>query len=64
MLSWFLISKGSGEAGPATVFVWRLLTFYSLFILGPLLGGYMVVRLAAAGNKPKAVGEGAEADPA
>lgn len=64
VLSWFLISKGSGEAGPATVFVWRLLTFYSLFILGPLLGGYMIVRLAAAGNKPKVVTQGAEADPA
>lgn len=47
VLSWFLVGRGSGEAGPAAVFVWRLLTFYSLFVLGPVLGGYMVVRQAA-----------------
>lgn len=44
VLSWFLVSRGSGEAGPAAVFAWRLITFYSLFVLGPLLGGYLVVR--------------------
>lgn len=44
VLSWFLVSRGSGEAGPAAVFAWRLVTFYSLFVLGPLLGGYLIVR--------------------
>lgn len=48
VLSWFLVGRGSGEAGPVAVFVWRLLTFYSLFVLGPLLGGYLIVRQAAA----------------
>lgn len=47
VLSWFLVGRGSGEAGPAAVFVWRLLTFYSLFVLGPLLGGYLIVKQAA-----------------
>ncbi len=49
VLSWFLVGRGSGDAGPAAVFVWRLMTFYSLFVLGPLLGGYMIVRQASAG---------------
>src|SRR5690606_25341828 len=44
VLSWFLVGNGSGEAGPAAVFAWRIITFYSLFILGPLLGGYLVVQ--------------------
>ena len=48
VLSWFLVGRGSGEAGPVAVFVWRLLTFYSLFVLGPLLGGYLIVKQAAA----------------
>lgn len=44
VLSWFLVGNGSGQAGPAAVFAWRIITFYSLFILGPLLGGYLVVK--------------------
>ncbi len=49
VLSWFLVGHGSGEAGPAAVFAWRLITFYSLFILGPLLGGYLIVRQVGTG---------------
>ncbi len=49
VLSWFLVGHGSGEAGPAAVFAWRLITFYSLFILGPLLGGYLIVKQVGAG---------------
>lgn len=48
VLSWFLVRRGSGEAGPVAVFVWRLATFYSLFVLGPLLGGYLIVRQVGA----------------
>jgi hypothetical protein len=28
------------------VLLWRLVTFYSIFLLGPLLGGYLVTRRA------------------
>lgn len=59
VLSWFLVGRGSGEAGPAAVFVWRLLTYYSLFVLGPLLGGYLIVRQAGGGA---AVGAAREHD--
>lgn len=44
-LSWFLLRQGSAEAVTAAVFAWRLLTFYSIFLIGPLLGGYLIVRL-------------------
>jgi uncharacterized protein (TIRG00374 family) len=44
-LSWFLVRQGSGEVVTAAVFVWRLLTFYSIFLIGPLLGGYLILRL-------------------
>lgn len=59
-LSWFLLSGGSGEAGPAAVFVWRLITFYSLFILGPLLGGYLIVRQAGTGTAGSSGGRATE----
>lgn len=58
VLSWFLVGRGSGEAGPVAVFVWRLVTFYSLFVVGPLLGGYLVVRQAT--NGAPTPGSGAE----
>jgi uncharacterized protein (TIRG00374 family) len=47
-LSWFLVRQGSGEVATAAVFAWRLLTFYSIFLIGPFVGGYLVVRLASA----------------
>lgn len=43
-LSWFLVRQGSSEVVTAAVFTWRLLTFYSLFLIGPMLGGYLIVR--------------------
>lgn len=49
-LSWLLIGRGSGEAGPTAVFVWRLLTFFSLFVLGPLLGGYLLAGQVSVGS--------------
>lgn len=60
VLSWFLLGRGSGDAGPAAVFVWRLITFYSLFVLGPLLGGYMIVRQTT--GSPSAVKPDLETD--
>ncbi|MEX2535990.1 MAG: lysylphosphatidylglycerol synthase transmembrane domain-containing protein [Trueperaceae bacterium] len=46
-LSWFLVSQGSSGVVTAAIFTWRLLTFYSIFLIGPLLGGYLIVRLAS-----------------
>lgn len=42
--SLLLVAQG-GRAGTATaVLVWRLLTHYTLFLVGPALGGYLLVR--------------------
>ena len=50
-LSWFLVRQGSTEVVTAAVFAWRLLTFYSIFLIGPMLGGYLIVKLATQGEK-------------
>jgi uncharacterized protein (TIRG00374 family) len=47
-LSWFLVRQGSGEVVTAAVLAWRLLTFYSIFLIGPMLGGYLIVKAASA----------------
>lgn len=43
-ISYFLIAEGGGESVPAVVLLWRILTFYSSFVFGPLLGGYVVAK--------------------
>ncbi|MEJ2287883.1 MAG: lysylphosphatidylglycerol synthase transmembrane domain-containing protein [Deinococcales bacterium] len=43
-ISYVLIARGGGSAVPGVVLLWRLVTFYSIFLLGPLLGGYLVTR--------------------
>jgi len=43
-ISYVLIARGGGAAVPGVVLLWRLVTFYSIFLLGPLLGGYLVTR--------------------
>jgi glycosyltransferase 2 family protein len=39
-----LLDKGNNPAVPAVLLVWRFLTFYIFFILGPILGGYIVLK--------------------
>lgn len=41
-ISYLLLGEGGGANVPAVVLLWRLITFYSTFVLGPLLGGYLV----------------------
>ena len=40
-MSFLLLNKGNDSAAPAIIILWRLITYYLFFILGPLLGGYM-----------------------
>ncbi len=49
VLSGLLIKQGSGEAGPAAVLAWRLITYYSVFLLGPMLGGFLILTRAKDG---------------
>ena len=39
-----LLNRGADSVVPAVLVVYRLLTYYLFFALGPLLGGYVVVR--------------------
>jgi uncharacterized protein (TIRG00374 family) len=39
-----LLDKGNNPAVPAVLLVWRFLTFYIFFILGPVLGGYILLK--------------------
>jgi uncharacterized protein (TIRG00374 family) len=43
-ISYLLLAEGGGANVPAVVLLWRLITFYSTFVLGPLLGGYLVAQ--------------------
>ena len=47
-ISYVLIARGGGNVVPGVVLLWRLVTFYSIFLLGPLLGGYLVTRRISA----------------
>ncbi len=42
--SLLLLGRGNDNAVPAVLLAWRLLTYYSFFLLGPLLGGYVLVK--------------------
>ncbi len=46
-----LLDKGNNGAVPAVLLLWRFMTFYLFFLLGPILGGYILLRRM---NKDKA----------
>ncbi|MGL4611311.1 MAG: lysylphosphatidylglycerol synthase transmembrane domain-containing protein [Trueperaceae bacterium] len=39
-----LLDKGNNEAVPAVLLIWRVMTFYIFFMLGPVLGGYILFK--------------------
>lgn len=43
-ISYLLIGEGNDSAVPAVILLWRLLTYYLYFVLGPLLGGYLLLK--------------------
>ncbi len=53
-ISYLLLARGGGSSVPAVVLVWRVITYYSTFLIGPMLGGYLLARrsLGAAGTPP------------
>ncbi len=42
--SFLLLRVANDAAVPATLLIWRILTYYLFFILGPLFGGYMLLK--------------------
>lgn len=46
-ISYLLLARGGGSSVPAVVLVWRAITYYSTFLLGPMLGGYLLARRTA-----------------
>ncbi len=48
-ISYVLVSSGGSASAsvPAAVLLWRLVTYYSIFLLGPLLGGYLLTQRMA-----------------
>jgi glycosyltransferase 2 family protein len=42
--SFLLLGRGNDNAVPAVLLAWRILTFYIFFLLGPLLGGYILLK--------------------
>jgi uncharacterized protein (TIRG00374 family) len=54
-LSYLLLGHGNNNAVPAVILLYRLLSYYSLFLIGPLLGGYVLLkRLQASREKAPA----------
>ena len=43
-VSYVLLARGDASSVPAVVLLWRLVTYYSIFLLGPLLGGSLLAR--------------------
>ena len=43
-MSFLLLGQGNDRAAPAIIVLWRLMTYYLFFILGPLLGGYLFIQ--------------------
>lgn len=39
-----LLDKGNNSAVPAVLLMWRVMTFYLFFVLGPILGGYILLK--------------------
>lgn len=52
-ISYLLIAKGGESNVPAVVLVWRLITYYSIFLIGPMLGGYVVAKLLQQSTDPR-----------
>jgi glycosyltransferase 2 family protein len=42
--SLLLLGRGNDNAVPAVLLVWRVITFYLFFLLGPILGGYILLK--------------------
>ncbi len=42
--SLLLLGRGNDNAVPAVLLTWRLLTYYIFFLLGPILGGYVLLK--------------------
>ncbi|MEJ2666849.1 MAG: lysylphosphatidylglycerol synthase transmembrane domain-containing protein [Deinococcales bacterium] len=51
-ISYLLVARGGGAAVPAVVLVWRVITYYSIFLIGPMLGGYLLARRSLAPAQP------------
>jgi hypothetical protein len=45
--SLLFLNHGNDAAIPALLLAWRLLTYYLFFLLGPLLGGYLLIKRLA-----------------
>jgi len=43
-ISYLLVARGGAATVPAVVLVWRVITYYSIFLIGPMLGGYLLAR--------------------
>ena len=43
-ISYLLLVKGGEASVPAVVLLWRLFTYYSVFLVGPMLGGYVLAK--------------------
>lgn len=43
-ISYLLIAKGGESSVPAVVLLWRLITYYAIFLIGPMLGGYVLAK--------------------
>ena len=48
--SLFSVQQGAGAVGTA-LFAWRLITFYTRFVVGPALGGTVLVKRASAAKR-------------
>ncbi len=44
-VSYLLLNRGGHASVPAVVLMWRLVTFYSIFLVGPLFGGTLLARV-------------------
>lgn len=42
--SFLLLGRGHDEVVPAILLTWRVLTFYLFFLLGPVFGGYLILK--------------------
>ena len=52
-ISYLLMAKGGAANVPAIVLLWRLITYYSVFVVGPMLGGYVVAKRMQRKESPR-----------
>ena len=43
-VAYLLLAKGGDANVPAIVLLWRLVTYYSVFLIGPMLGGWVLAK--------------------